>query len=81
MAFAEGMVLMVMTLKSYADRHGYFLVAAFGKSPHDTYYYYVRRDFADSGAIITGIRGLESVWRDEGRAMVNYAALTALHAP
>ena len=33
MAFAEGMVLMVMTLKSYADRHGYFLVAAFGKSP------------------------------------------------
>jgi len=31
----------------------------------------------DTNAIIPAL----SVWRDEGRAMVNYAALTALHAP
>ena len=39
---------MTITLKDYAESHGYILAAAFGDSPYETHYYYVRPDFPDS---------------------------------
>jgi arabinofuranosyltransferase len=66
---------MVMTLKKYAETHDYRLVAAFGVTPYDTHYYYVRRDFPDSAAISDTIRGMEYYWSTNGNKAVDFAAL------
>ena len=59
---------MVKILKGYAEANGYVLAAAFGDSPHDMHYYYVRRDFAESREIISKIRALRYIWSASGRA-------------
>jgi hypothetical protein len=38
---------MTLTLLDYAESHDYVLAAAFGDSPYESHYYYVRADFAD----------------------------------
>lgn len=64
---------MLMILKQYAESHGYILAAAFGVSPYDTYYYYVRSDFADSSDIVQKIRGITYYSYSTGEVCINYA--------
>ncbi len=67
---------MTITLKDYAERHGYTLAAAFGDSPYETHYYYVRPDFADSARIVHDIASMKSYyWFATGRKAINYAGL------
>lgn len=66
---------MLMILKQYAESHGYILAAAFGVSPYDTYYYYVRSDFADSSDIVRKIRGITYYSYSTGEVCINYALL------
>jgi len=68
---------MVMTLKRYAEKNGYVLAAAFGESPYDTHYYYVRSDFPESSEIISRIRSTNYTWNSSGRKSINYALLVA----
>lgn len=67
--------LMVLTLKDYAESHGYILAAAFGVSPYDTHYYYVRADFPDSGDIVKQIESISYYWYDTGQKCINYAKI------
>lgn len=50
---------MTLTLRDYAEAHGYILAADFGSSPTDTHYFYVRRDFADSTRIVQQLESLK----------------------
>lgn len=50
---------MTLTLEEFARSNGYFLAAAYGESPVDTHYFYVRPDFPESDEIIRYIQSLE----------------------
>ena len=63
---------MTITLKDYAEKHDYILAAAFGVSPYDTHYYYVRRDFPDSARIVRAISSVKYFW---GKRAVNYVGI------
>lgn len=64
---------MVMTLKNYAQKNKYFLAAAFGETPYDTHYYYIRTDFPESADIIKRIQGMNYSWYISGKTSFNYA--------
>ena len=65
---------MTITLKEYAEKRGYILAAAFGDSPYETHYYYVRSDFEDSAAIVHEISTMKNYyWFTSGRKSINYA--------
>lgn len=64
---------MVLTLHNYARTRDYVLAAAFGHSPFDTHYYFVRRDLRESKSIVAAIKGANYRW--DGRPTVNYALL------
>ncbi len=67
---------MTITLKDYAEAHGYILAAAFGDSPYETHYYYVRPDFPDSAKIVHDLSTMKNYyWFATGRKAINYAAL------
>ena len=73
---AQDWFRMTMTLKGYAESHGYVLAAAFGDSPYEAHYYYVRSDFADSTRIIRDIANMKNYyWFGTGRKSINYASL------
>jgi hypothetical protein len=63
---------MVMTLKHYAEAHGYILAADFGVSPYDTFYYYVRPAFPDSAEIVQKIRHIPYYSYTTGEICINY---------
>jgi len=65
---------MTITLKDYAESHGYRLAAAFGDSPYETHYYYVRPDFPDSARLAHDIASMKDYyWFGTGRKSINYA--------
>ncbi len=67
---------MTLTLQKYAETNDYVLAAAFGDSPTESHYYYVRRDLADSESIVHAIAGTRPYyWYASGRRALNYAAL------
>lgn len=67
---------MTITLKEYAESRGYTLAAAFGDSPYETHYYYVRPDFPDSARIAHAIGAMKDYyWYGTGRKSINYASL------
>jgi len=66
---------MVMTLEGYAEKNGYVLAAAFGDSPYQTHYYYVRPGREESAEIIERIRSIDYYWSPTGRKAVNYATV------
>jgi len=66
---------MVMVLKDYAERNGYILAGDFGETPNDTFFYYVRPDFADSATIIRRIREADYTWMSTGAKCLNFAML------
>ena len=67
---------MTITLKDYAESHGYVLAAAFGDSPYETHYYYVRPDFPDGQKILHDIANMKSYyWYGTGRKAINYAEI------
>lgn len=66
---------MTITLKDYAESHGYILAAAFGDSPYEAHYYYVRPDFPDSGQIVNRIAHMRYDWFITGRKALNYAKI------
>jgi hypothetical protein len=67
---------MTLTLQKYAETNDYTLVAAFGDSPTESHYYYVRRDLPDSESIGRAIAGTRPYyWYANGRKALNYAAL------
>ncbi len=65
---------MTITLKDYAEKHGYVLAAAFGDSPYEVHYYYVRPDFEDSTTIVHNISTMKNYyWFSTGKKSINYA--------
>jgi arabinofuranosyltransferase len=67
---------MTLVLKDYAESRDYHLVAAFGDSPYESHYYYVRADFPDSARISRDIAGIRAYyWYGTGRKAINYAAV------
>lgn len=68
-------------LKAYAERNDYRLAAAFGESPYDTHYYYVRPDFPESAEIVRRIRQTGYFWFDTGSKCVNYQEFSSAHSP
>jgi hypothetical protein len=67
---------MTLTLLDYAESRGYILAAAFGDSPYESHYYYVRADFADSERIAGEIARLKDYrWFATGKKALNYADL------
>ncbi len=71
---AQDWFRMTITLKDYAESHGYVLAAAFGDSPYETHYYYVRSDFPDADKIVRDISGMKNYyWFATGRKSINYA--------
>ncbi len=71
---AQDWFRMTITLKDYAESHGYILAAAFGDSPYETHYYYVRGDFADSDKLTHEIATFRNYyWFATGRKSINYA--------
>ncbi len=65
---------MVMTLKDYAESHGYVLAACFGRNAYDTHYYYVRRGFPRSDEIVARLRGIRYYW--DGQPTIDLSADT-----
>lgn len=73
---SQGWFRTTLTLKTYAEAHDYILAAAFGDSPYEAHYYYVRRDFVDSDKIVRAISMMKSYrWFATGRKAINYANL------
>jgi hypothetical protein len=71
---AQDWFRMTITLMNYAESHGYRLAAAFGDSPYEAHYYYVRADFPDSERIFRQISTMKSYfWYATGRKAINYA--------
>jgi hypothetical protein len=67
---------MTIILKDYAESRGYILAAAYGDSPYESHYYYVRPDFADAARIVHDIASMKSYyWFGTGRRSINYADL------
>jgi hypothetical protein len=67
---------MTLTLKNYAEANHYVLAAAFGDSPYEAHYYYVRPDFPDSERISRAISAMKDYrWFASGRRAINYAGL------
>jgi arabinofuranosyltransferase len=66
--------MMIRTLETHAQRHGYILAAAFGPTPFETHTYYVRRGSPDTEAIVEGIRAIRYVWYVDHQPTVDYAA-------
>lgn len=66
---------MTITLKDYAESHGYILAAAFGDSPYEAHYYYVRPDFPDSSQIVNRLQRMRYDWFLTGRKALNYAEI------
>ena len=65
---------MTLVLKDYAESHNYRLAAAFGDSPYESHYYYVRSDFPDSERIVRDIARLRAYyWFGTGKKAINYA--------
>lgn len=74
--FAQDWFRMTITLKNYAEARDYILAAAFGDSPYETHYYYVRRDLPDSDRIAHAISTMKDYyWYASGRKAINYANL------
>lgn len=63
---------MVLTLKSYAEKNGYILAAAFGETPYEAHYYYVRSDFPESYEIVQNVRNMNYIWYTTGGKSKNY---------
>jgi arabinofuranosyltransferase len=72
---AQDWFRMTITLKEYAESRGYTLAAAYGDSPYEAHYYYVRPDFPDSARIARAIAGLRYDWYLNGKKAINYSAL------
>jgi hypothetical protein len=69
---------MTITMKEYAESHGYVLAAVFGDSPYDAHYYYVRPDFEDSERIVRQISTMKKyIWFATGKKALNYASFSA----
>jgi hypothetical protein len=66
---------MTITLKDYAEKRGYILAAAFGDSPYETHYYYVRPDFPESEKIARDISSVRYYWFLTGKRAINYAEI------
>ena len=64
----------VMTLKRYAEDHGFTLAAVYGRNPGDTHYYYVRSDMPDHNEIVQAIRSTPYYWFADGGLCTNYAS-------
>jgi arabinofuranosyltransferase len=65
---------MTLTLKEYAESRDYLLAAAFGDSPYESHYYYVRSDFPESARIARQLARLRSyTWYASGKKAINYA--------
>jgi arabinofuranosyltransferase len=65
---------MTILMKTYAEENGYVLAAAFGDSPYDTHYYYVRPDFEDSDRLIERISTFRNYYYPTtGKRSINYA--------
>ncbi|MHB8778370.1 MAG: hypothetical protein ACYC6R_11505 [Anaerolineales bacterium] len=65
---------MTITMKDYAESHGYVLAAVFGDSPYDTHYYYVRTDFEGSERLIEKISTMRNYYYPTtGKRSINYA--------
>jgi len=67
---------MTLTLDEYAREHGYILAAAYGASPVDTHYYYVRPDVPESQEIILFIQSLDGGKYNYGPHTLDYNKLT-----
>jgi arabinofuranosyltransferase len=66
---------MTLVLRDYAESRDYRLAAAFGDSPYESHYYYVRVDFPDGERIAREIARLRGYhWYGTGRKAINYAA-------
>lgn len=73
---AQDWFRMTITLMQYAESHGYTLAAAFGDSPYETHYYYVRPGFPDSARIIRELSTMKNYyWFSTGRKSINYASM------
>ncbi len=71
---AQDWFRMTITLNDYAESHGYILAAAFGDSPYETHYYYVRSDIPDSDRLVRAIGGMKNYyWFSTGKKAINYA--------
>ncbi len=67
---------MTITLQQYAQSRGYVLAAAFGDSPYEAHYYYVRPDFPDSARIIKELSSMKNYyWFATGKKAINYASI------
>jgi len=67
---------MTLTLLDYAESRGYVLAAAFGDSPYESHYYYVRTDFPDGESIARQISRLRDYrWFATGKKALNFAGL------
>lgn len=62
---------MVMTLMSYAKKHCYVLAAAFGVTPDDAHYYYIRPGMPEGRTIAREIRDMD--YYVDGRKALDYA--------
>jgi hypothetical protein len=64
---------MTTLLKAYAERRGYVLAAAYGATPRDVHYYYVRSDFTQSAEIIDRLRSIDYYYYASGDRATDFA--------
>jgi len=72
---AQAWFRMTITLKDYAESRGYLLAAAYGDSPYEAHYYYVRSDFPDSPKLLRALSGVRYDWYLNGRKAINYTGM------
>jgi hypothetical protein len=61
-------------LQHYVEKNDYVLAAAYGGDRTKVHYYYVRRGFADTDALVQSIRDLDYGWYMSGRTAIDFAA-------
>lgn len=68
---------MAYVVYAYARGNGYILAADYGVSPYDSYYFYVKPDFADSQEIVDAIRDMVYIEWETGKPSFNYAEIAS----
>lgn len=64
----------ILVLREYAQSHHFTLAAAFGVSPEDVIFYYVKSDLAERDEIVHDIGSMDYAWFHGGQAE-NFAKL------
>ena len=73
--------MLVSVLRTYVVQHHFVLAGAFGNSPDDAHFYYVRPGCVGFKSIVEGIHTIRYQWSADGSVASNMASAWSTTTP